>query len=60
MSLSNARHKAHNLRAKAVERGDTEAAELAALLHDLAEGMEREMRDINHVLREIQDRVRNL
>ena len=60
MSLSNARHKAHNLRARAVERGDTEAAELAALLHDLAEGMEREMRDINHVLREIQDRVRNL
>jgi len=60
MSLSSARHKAHNLRARAVERGDTEAAEIAALLHDLAEGLEREMHDIKNVLREIQDRVRNL
>ncbi len=60
MSLSNARHKAHNLRARAVERGDTEAAELAALLHELAEGLEREMHDIKRVLRDIQDHVRNL
>ena len=60
MSLSNARQKAHNLRTRAEERGDSEAAEIAALLHDLAEGLEREMHDIKNVLREIQDRVRNL
>ncbi len=59
MSLSNARHKAHNLRARAVERGDTEAAELAALLHELAEGLEREMRDIKNVLQDIQHQVRS-
>lgn len=60
MSLDRARQLAHNMRARATERGDEEGAEMAQLLHEVADGMEREIRDIKHVLRDIQDKVRNL
>ena len=60
MSLSNAKHLAHNMRARANERGDKEAADLAYLLHEIAEGLEREQNDIKNTLRQIQDQVQNL
>lgn len=60
MSLDRARQLAHNMRARAIERGDEEGAEMAQLLHEVADGMEREIRDIKNVLRDIQDKVRNL
>lgn len=60
MSLSNAKHLAHNMRARANERGDTEAADLAQVLHEIADSLESEVRDIKHVLQDIQNQVRNL
>lgn len=60
MSLSTAKHLAHNMRARATERGDQEAAELAQVLHEIAEGLENEHRDIKRTLDEIRDKVRNL
>ncbi|MDH4417683.1 MAG: hypothetical protein QE485_10695 [Acidovorax sp.] len=60
MSLERARQLAHNMRARATENGDKEAAELAQLLHEVANGLEREIRDIKHVLQDIQHQVRNL
>lgn len=60
MSLDRARHLAHNLSARATEKGDTELAEMAKILNELADGLEREMRDINRALQEIQYQVRNL
>lgn len=60
MSLDRARHLAHNLRAHATERGDTELADMAQVLHEIADGLEREMHDIKYVLQDIQHQVRNL
>lgn len=60
MSLERAKHLAHNMRAKATERGDSELAEMAQLLHEIADGLDREMRDIKHVLQDVQHQVRNL
>ncbi len=60
MSLDRARHLAHNLRARAIESGDKEVADMAHVLHEIADGLEREMRDIKNVLRDVQNRVQNL
>lgn len=57
MSLDRARHLAHNLRARAIESGDKEVADMAHVLHEIADGLEREMRDIKNVLRDVQNRV---
>lgn len=60
MSLDRAKNLAHNMRAKATELGDTELAEMAQLFHEVADGLDREMRDIKHLLQDIQHQVRNL
>ena len=60
MSLHNAKHLAHNMRTRATERGDTEAADLAHVLYEIADSLERETHDIKHVLQDIQNQVRNL
>lgn len=60
MSLSQAMHLAHNMRARATERGDSETAELAQLLHEIARGLEDEQRDIKRLLQDIQHRLQNL
>ena len=59
MSLDRARQLAHNMRARATERGDEEGAEMAQLLHEVADGMEREIRDINKRLRERTESLEN-
>lgn len=60
MSLSQAKHLAHNMRAKAEERGDKEASDLAQVLYQIAEGLEHEHRDIKNLLQQVQHQVRNL
>lgn len=60
MSFHNAKHLAHNIRARATEQGDTATAEMAQVLQEIVEGLDREMHDIKHVLQDIQHQVRNL
>lgn len=40
--------------------GDSETAELAQLLHEIARGLEDEQRDIKRLLQDIQHRLQNL
>lgn len=60
MSLNRAAQLAHNMRANAEQAGDPERMELAMFLRELADGLERDLRDIKQSLREIQDRTQNL
>lgn len=60
MSFSHAKHLAHNIQARANERGDEETAEMAQLLKEIAEGLESEMRDINRTLQNLEYQIRNM
>lgn len=60
MSLGTARQLAHNMRAAAEQQGDTQRAEMAKVLQELAEGLEREMQDIKQSLRQLQYQTQNL
>lgn len=48
------------MRANAEQAGDTQKAELAMFLKELAEGLDRDMTDIKQSLRQLQDQTRNL
>lgn len=60
MSFNTAKHLAHNIRARATEQGDTDTAEMAQVLQEIVEGLDREMRDIKHALQNLEYQVRNL
>lgn len=60
MSLSTARQLAHNMRATAEQQGDMQRAEMAKVLQELAEGLERELQDIKQSLRQLQYQTQNL
>jgi len=60
MSLDNARRLAHNMRATAEQQGDTQRAELAQYLQELASGLDSELRDIRSALQDIRHKVQNL
>lgn len=60
MSFRQAEYLARNLRLRAKESGDSEMADMAHALEEIASGLEDEMRSIKHALQEIQHQVRNL
>ncbi|MEJ5028801.1 hypothetical protein [Comamonas sp. MYb69] len=60
MSFINAKHLAHNIRARAHERGDQETAEMIKVLEEIVEGLDSEMRDIKRTLQNLEYQIRNL